>query len=56
MDLQAVKTSLDKWIKSLQETLAHMRNDLHDEFGHMLQVDAEITKAEIRLNQERMEA
>jgi 5-bromo-4-chloroindolyl phosphate hydrolysis protein len=40
MDLHPVKTSLDTRIKSIQETLADTRNDLHDELGLMLQVEA----------------
>jgi type VI protein secretion system component Hcp len=48
VDLQAVKTSLDTRTKFLQETLADTKNDLHEE--------ARTMKAEIRINQERMEA
>jgi hypothetical protein len=33
-----------------------MRNDLHEELGLMLQVEAQTLKAEIRMNQERMPA
>jgi hypothetical protein len=43
-------------MKSLQETLAYMRNDLLKELGLMLQVEAQTTKAEIRINQERVAA
>jgi Skp family chaperone for outer membrane proteins len=48
VDLQAVKTSLDTWIKSLQKTLADTKNDLYK--------DAQTMKAERRIDQERMEA
>jgi hypothetical protein len=37
-------------MNSLQETLAHMRNVLHEELGLMLQVETQTTKAEIRIN------
>jgi enhancing lycopene biosynthesis protein 2 len=47
VDLQAVKTSLDTRTKILQETLAETKNVLHEE--------ARTTKAEIRINQERLE-
>jgi hypothetical protein len=40
--------SLDTWMKSLQKTLADMKNNLHEEAWAM--------KAEIRINQERIEA
>jgi hypothetical protein len=55
VDFQAVKTSLYMWMKSLQETLADTRNDLHKQLSLMLQVKAQTMKAEIRINQERME-
>jgi hypothetical protein len=48
VNLLAVKTSLDTRTKSLQETLADTKIDLHEEAWTM--------KAEIRINQERMEA
>jgi hypothetical protein len=48
--------SLDTRRKSLQETLSDTRNDLHEELGLMLQVEAQTTKAEIRVNQESLEA
>jgi hypothetical protein len=56
VDLQAVKTSLDTRKNSLQETLAVTRNNLHEELGLRLQVHADTMKAEIRINQERLEA
>jgi hypothetical protein len=56
VDLQAVKTSFDMQMKSLQEILADMRNDLHEVLGLMLQVEAQTMKAELRINQERMES
>jgi hypothetical protein len=40
MDLQAVKTSLDTRTKSLEETLADTRNDIHEELGLVFQVEA----------------
>jgi predicted transcriptional regulator len=49
MNLQAVKTSFDKRTKSLQETAAVPRKDLHEELRLMLQ-------AEIRISYDRMEA
>jgi hypothetical protein len=54
MDLQAVKTSFDTQNSSLQETLADTRNNLHEDLGLMLQVQAETMKADIRINQERL--
>jgi UTP-glucose-1-phosphate uridylyltransferase len=45
VDLKAVKTPLDKKMKSLQETLADMRNNLHKELDLMFQVKAKTTKA-----------
>jgi hypothetical protein len=36
--------------------LADTRNDLHEELGLMLHVDAQRLKAEIRINEDRMEA
>jgi hypothetical protein len=66
VDLQAVKTSIDMWTGSLKdditdakdfhEAITNTRNDLHEELGLMLQVEAHITKAEIRINQELAEA
>jgi hypothetical protein len=53
---QAVKTSLDTHMNSLQKTLADMRNDLHKVLGLMFQVEVQKTKAEIRINKERMKA
>jgi hypothetical protein len=53
--LQAVKTSLDLQTKSLQATLAETWNDLNEQLGLMLQVEAQTMKAEIKMNQERME-
>jgi hypothetical protein len=47
-DLHAVKTSLNTRTNSLQKTPADMKNDLHEEAWAM--------KAEIRINQERIEA
>jgi hypothetical protein len=38
MDLQAVNTSINTWMKSLQETLADTRNNLYKQFGLMLQL------------------
>jgi transcriptional regulator NrdR family protein len=38
VDFQAVKMSLDTW------------NDLHEELGVMLQVEAQTTNAEIKIN------
>jgi hypothetical protein len=38
----------------LQETLADTRNDLQEELSLILQAKAQTTKAEIRINQERM--
>jgi hypothetical protein len=48
VDLQAVKTSLDMQTKSLQETLAYTRNNLHKELGLMFQVKAKTTKAQAK--------
>jgi peptidoglycan hydrolase CwlO-like protein len=48
VDLRAVKMSLGTRMKSLQETLADTKNDLHKE--------ARTMKAKISINQERMEA
>jgi hypothetical protein len=56
VDLQAVKTSLDAWMKSLQEILVDTRKDLHEVLGLTLQVKAQTMKADIRINQERTEA
>jgi hypothetical protein len=56
VDVQTVKTSLDMRAKSLQKTLAETRNDLHEELGLMIQVETQTTKAEIRMNQERIES
>jgi hypothetical protein len=56
VDLQAVKTTLETRMKNLQETLVDTRNDIHEELGLMLQVEAQRMKAEIRINQERAEA
>jgi RNase adaptor protein for sRNA GlmZ degradation len=47
VDLQAVKISLDMRRRSLQETLADTKNDLHEE--------AWTLKVEIRISQETME-
>jgi hypothetical protein len=47
VDFQAVKMPLDMQTKSLQKNLADMKNDLHEE--------ARAMKAEIRINQERIE-
>jgi hypothetical protein len=43
-------------MKSLQETLVDMTNDLHEMLGLTLQVKAQIMKADIRINQERTDA
>jgi hypothetical protein len=56
MDLQAVKSSLDMRMKSLQETQTDMGNDIHEELGLMLQVETQTMRSEIRISQERMEA
>jgi hypothetical protein len=49
--------SLDMQIKSLQDTLADMRNDFQEKLGLMFQVEAQTKKAEIRsINQGRKEA
>jgi hypothetical protein len=48
--LQAIKTSLDTRKKNLQGNLADTRNDLQEELGLMLQIKAETTNAEIRIN------
>jgi hypothetical protein len=52
VDLQAVKTSIDTRAKNLQETLADAMNDLHEQPGLMLLVEAQKMKAEIRNSQE----
>jgi hypothetical protein len=41
---------------SPQEILADMRNGLHEDFGLMLQVEAQTTEAEMRINKKRMNA
>jgi hypothetical protein len=56
VDLQAVKTSLDAWMKSLQETLVDTRNDLHKVLGLTLQIKKQTIKADLRVNQERTDA
>jgi hypothetical protein len=56
VDLQAVKASLGRRTQSLQKTLADKRKDLHKDLDLMSQVEAQTMKAEIRMNQERMEA
>jgi hypothetical protein len=67
VDLQTVKTSIDTWTRSLKgnimdtnkdfhEDIVNARNNLHEELGLMFQVDTQTTKAEIRIDQERMEA
>jgi hypothetical protein len=40
MDLQAIKTSLNTRTKSLEETLSDTRNNIHEEFGLVFQVEA----------------
>jgi hypothetical protein len=56
MDLQVVESPSIMRAKSFQETLADTGNDIHKELGLMFQVEAQKVKAEIRINQERMEA
>jgi hypothetical protein len=56
MDLQAVNASLDMRRKSLQETLAGMRNDLHKELGLILQIEAQTMETEVRMSRERVES
>jgi chromosome segregation ATPase len=51
VDLHAVKTSLDTWTKSLQETLADTRKDLHGELSFMFQVEAQALKTLIEATQ-----
>jgi hypothetical protein len=41
--------------KDFHEAIVNMRNNLHKQLGLMLQVEAQTKKAEIRINQERME-
>jgi hypothetical protein len=55
IDLQAVKTSLNMWMKSLQETLADIRNHVHEELGLVAgqRTDSESSN---RIIQKRMEA
>jgi hypothetical protein len=43
-------------IKDCHKAIANTRHDLREELSLMLQVKAQIMKAEIRVNQERMEA
>jgi hypothetical protein len=47
--------SLDARMKSLQETLVDTRDSLHEKLGLTLQVKAQTMKADIRINQVRME-
>jgi hypothetical protein len=67
VDLEAVKTSINKWTRSLKDdimdtkkgflkAIVNMKNNLHKELSLMFQVEAQTTKAEIRTNKERMEA
>jgi hypothetical protein len=67
VDLQAVKMSVDMWIgtlkgdimdtkKDFQKAIENTMNNLHEELDAMFQVEATIIKAELKINQERMEA
>jgi hypothetical protein len=68
VNIQTVKTSIDTWTRSLKgdimdtnkdffhEATVNTRNNLHEELGLMFQVEVQTTKAEIRVNQERMES
>jgi hypothetical protein len=40
MGLQATRMSLNIRTKSLEETLADTKKDIHEELGHMFQVEA----------------
>jgi ABC-type transporter Mla subunit MlaD len=44
VDLQAVRTCLDTQTRSLLETTADMRKDLHEELGLMIHVETQPTK------------
>jgi hypothetical protein len=45
VDVHAVKMSPDMHLKSLLETVADTRKDLHEELGFMIQVETQKTKA-----------
>jgi tRNA U34 5-carboxymethylaminomethyl modifying GTPase MnmE/TrmE len=45
VDLAAVKVSLDTQMRSLLETIADMRKDLHEELDFMTYVETQTTKA-----------
>jgi glutamine synthetase type III len=67
VDLQAVKTSINTWTRSLKgdimdtkkdfhRSIENTRNNLHEELDLMIQVKEQTVKTEIRINQEKIKA
>jgi hypothetical protein len=67
VDLQAVKTSINMWTGSLKEDITNTKKDFHKaaentrtnlyvELHATFRAEAMIIKAQIKMNQERMEA
>jgi hypothetical protein len=60
VDLRTVKTDLKDGVmdtkKDFYEAIVNTGNDLHEKLSLIFQVEAQTMKAEIRANQERLEA